>query len=514
MQQNISGGGLYLVSEQQNIRCVIKPLGRLFTIKQPAFFVIKQSNRMKKFNLHTTHIQMLADTISPVSLYLRFRDEFINTLLLESSDYHGSENSVSYLCFDPLAMFSVKKHEVTCSLPDGSVTVGEITSTKGVMDHLNEFLSGFDINKIAGRYAAQGLFGYIGYEAVKYFEDIRFRKKPDEYDIPDMHYQIFRYVIAIDHFKNELHLYEQNIIGEEKPSQLERVIHIIKSFDIPSYTFEPSNEEHSNYTDAEFLSILQKGKDLCQKGEVIQIVLSRRYQTNFIGDEFNVYRALRSINPSPYLFFFDYGSYKIFGSSPEAQIVIKNKHATIYPIAGTFKRTGSDDEDQKKAKALAADPKENAEHIMLVDLARNDLSRNGDNVKVETFKEVQFYSHVIHLVSKVTADLDRHTSSLRMVAETFPAGTLSGAPKFRAMQLIDELESTQRGYYGGAIGYLGLNGDFNHAIMIRSFLSKNNTLTYQAGAGVVARSSIESELKEVNNKLAALRSAIKMAIEI
>ena len=223
---------------------------------------------------------------------------------------------------------------------------------------------------------------------------------------------------------------------------------------------------------------------------------------------------MRSINPSPYLFFFDYGSYKIFGSSPEAQIVIKNKHATIYPIAGTFKRTGSDDEDQKKAKALAADPKENAEHIMLVDLARNDLSRNGDNVKVETFKEVQFYSHVIHLVSKVTADLDRHTSSLRMVAETFPAGTLSGAPKFRAMQLIDELESTQRGYYGGAIGYLGLNGDFNHAIMIRSFLSKNNTLTYQAGAGVVARSSIESELKEVNNKLAALRSAIKMAIEI
>ena len=239
MQQNISGGGLYLVSEQQNIRCVIKPLGRLFTIKQPAFFVIKQSNRMKKFNLHTTHIQMLADTISPVSLYLRFRDEFINTLLLESSDYHGSENSVSYLCFDPLAMFSVKKHEVTCSLPDGSVTVGEIISTKGVMDHLNEFLSGFDINKIAGRYAAQGLFGYIGYEAVKYFEDIRFRKKPDEYDIPDMHYQIFRYVIAIDHFKNELHLYEQNINGEEKTSQHERVIHIIKSFDIPSYTFEP-----------------------------------------------------------------------------------------------------------------------------------------------------------------------------------------------------------------------------------------------------------------------------------
>ena len=248
---------------------------------------------------------MLADTISPVSLYLRFRDEFINTLLLESSDYHGSENSVSYLCFDPLAMFSVKNHEVTCSLPDGIVTVREITRAKSVMDHLSEFLSGFEINKIAGRYAAQGLFGYIGYEAVKYFEDIRFRKKPDEYDIPDMHYQIFRYVIAIDHFKNELHLYEQNINGNEKPSQFDRIIHIIENFDIPSYSFEPSNEEQSNYTDAEFLDILQKGKDLCQKGEVFQIVLSRRYRTNFKGDEFNVYRALRSINPSPYLFFFD-----------------------------------------------------------------------------------------------------------------------------------------------------------------------------------------------------------------
>ncbi len=469
---------------------------------------------MKKFNLQTKHKQMLADTISPVSLYLRFRDEFLNTLLLESSDYHGSENSVSYLCFDPLAKFSVNKHEVTCTLPDSSVTTGEITNSKGVMDHLNEFLSGFEIHEKPGQYAAQGLFGYMGYEAVTYFEDIRFREKSDGYDIPDIHYQIFRYVIAIDHFKNELHLYEQNITGEEKPSQFDRIIHIIRSFDIPSYPFEISDEEYSNYTDDEFLEILQKGKDLCQQGEVFQIVLSRRYRTAFKGDEFNVYRALRSINPSPYLFFFDYGNYKIFGSSPEAQIIIKNKHATIYPIAGTFKRTGSDEEDRKKAKALADDPKENAEHIMLVDLARNDLSRNGNHVEVETFKEVQFYSHVIHLVSKVTAELDRHTSSLRMVAETFPAGTLSGAPKFRAMQLIDGLESTQRGYYGGAIGYLGLNGDFNHAIMIRSFLSKDNTLTYQAGAGVVARSSIESELKEVNNKLAALRSAIKMAADI
>ena len=270
----------------------------------------------------------------------------------------------------------------------------------------------------------------------------------------------------------------------------------------------------SNFTDSEFLTVLEKGKSYCQSGDVFQIVLSRRFERSFNGDEFNVYRALRSINPSPYLYYFDYGNYKIFGSSPEAQIVIQGGKASIFPIAGTFKRTGADDEDRARAQELAKDPKENSEHIMLVDLARNDLSRHGDNVEVATFKEIQFYSHVIHLVSEVTAELTEGSSSLKMIGDTFPAGTLSGAPKFRAMELIDELEPTSRGYYGGAIGFLGLNGDFNHAIMIRSFFSQQNKLTYQAGAGVVAKSVAESELNEVTNKLGALRSALEMAERI
>jgi len=214
------------------------------------------------------------------------------------------------------------------------------------------------------------------------------------------------------------------------------------------------------------------------------------------------------------LFYFDYGSFKIFGSSPEAHLVIKGKEATIHPIAGTFKRTGNDEADAELAKQLLDDPKENSEHVMLVDLARNDLSRTGSEVTVDTYKEVQYFSHVIHLVSKVTGLLKDNMTSSQMIAGTFPAGTLSGAPKVRAMQLINEYEQTRRGFYGGAIGFMGFNGDFNHAIMIRSFLSKGNSLFYQAGAGVVAKSSEVSELQEVNNKLAALRTAINLAAEL
>jgi len=457
---------------------------------------------------------MLADIISPVSLYLRLRDVFPSSLLLESSDYHGSDNSTSYLCLDPIASFSVESGKVEMNFPDGSGEIKAISKNENLIDSLDHFISRFEFESSDSAISSQGMFGYMGYDSIRYFEDIQLLEPGQKDAIPEMKYNFFRYLIAIDHYKNELFLIEHQIEGLDLPSSLSRIVNLIKSFDVPSFPFKTGKDESSNYTDPEFLKIIAKGKDLCQKGEVFQIVLSRRFQSTFTGDEFNVYRALRSINPSPYLFFFDYGNFKIFGSSPEAQIVIKNRKASIHPIAGTFKRTGSDQEDELKAKELSEDPKENSEHVMLVDLARNDLSKHGDNVQVETFKEVQFYSHVIHLVSKVTADLSMATSPLNMVAETFPAGTLSGAPKYRAMQLIDELENTNRTYYGGAIGYLGFNGDFNHAIMIRSFLSRKNKLIYQAGAGVVAKSNVENELMEVNNKLAALRRAIEMGEEI
>jgi anthranilate synthase component 1 len=335
---------------------------------------------------------------------------------------------------------------------------------------------------------------------------------PEKEEIPEIRYNFFRYVLAINHLTNELLLFENIVNGGE--SEIDSVTSLLHNRNIATYVFGINGSESSNMTDEEYRHMVVKGKEHCFRGDVFQIVLSRQFCQSFTGDEFNVYRALRSINPSPYLFYFDYGSYKLFGSSPEAQIEVKEGKAYINPIAGTFRRTGNDREDQELAKKLAVDDKENAEHVMLVDLARNDLSLTTSKVTVEFYREIQFYSHVIHMVSKVSGTLPEEANTIRIMAESFPAGTLSGAPKYKAMELIDKYEGKRRGYYGGTIGFIRFNGDINHAIMIRSFLSRDHVLYYQAGAGIVSESTEEGELQEVNNKLAALKSAIEMARKI
>ncbi len=468
---------------------------------------------MAKIKLTTTYKKLLADTVTPVSIYLKLRDKYENPILLESSDYHGNENSFSYICCEPLARFEVKDGRFRQSLPGLEETSGTVAGVEA-QERLSAFAGAFETDENEFKFINNGLFGYIGYDAVQYFEQIPVPEgKDDQYGIPDILYHVYRYVIAIDHFKNELFIFEHSPAGEEAKG-LASIENLVNNKNYPSYDFITTGEEASNYNDEEFLGMIDKGMQHCFRGDVFQIVLSRRFQSGFKGDEFNVYRALRSVNPSPYLFYFDYGNFKIFGSSPEAQLVIKDRKATIHPIAGTFRRTGNDAADAELAKKLHDDPKENSEHVMLVDLARNDLSRAGSDVVVDTYKEIQYFSHVIHLVSKVTGTLREDMKSSEMISGTFPAGTLSGAPKVRAMQLINDYEATRRGYYGGAIGFMGFNGDFNHAIMIRSFLSMSNTLYYQAGAGIVAKSHRESELQEVNNKLAALRKAIELAKDI
>ncbi|RAI90168.1 anthranilate synthase component I family protein [Algoriphagus yeomjeoni] len=463
-----------------------------------------------KLPVLTTYRKRLADTITPVSIYLQIRDRFANPILLESSDYHGQENSYSYICFNPLATFSFNAGEVKETLPLGHSVSYKVSSDQKLMESLRAFGNKFDTAQDKFKFSSNGLFGYIQYDSVAYFEDINLQNtKPS--DVPMMQYSVYQNIIVVDHYKNELHLLEHRVAGAENPELMDEIERLLSNKNIPSYSFKRVGEESSNYTDEEFLKILNQGREHCFKGDVFQIVLSRRFSTGFKGDEFNVYRALRSVNPSPYLFYFDYGSFKVFGSSPEAQIVVKDKRATIFPIAGTFRRTGNDQDDAVLARKLYDDPKENSEHVMLVDLARNDLSRSSEKVSVDVFKEIQYYSHVIHLVSKVTGELPDGTNPLQLVADTFPAGTLSGAPKYRAMELIDELENVSRTFYGGAIGYLGFNGDFNHAILIRSFVSENNQLRFQAGAGVVAKSTIPSELQEVANKLEALRVALRAA---
>jgi anthranilate synthase component 1 len=464
--------------------------------------------QMKTFNLQTKYKQILADTITPVSVYFKIRDQFPNSLLLESSDYHGNDNSFSYICCNPIASIKIENETIYKTFPNGVTETLAIEAKTDITQVIQEFSGLFQSEKNDFKFINNGLFGYISYDAVRYFEKVTIAKKDEETTIPDVFYAVYQNIIAINHFKNEAYIFCHSLDDKNNIAEIEQ---LLQSRNIASYKFTREGEGKSNLTDEEFKSNVALAKKHCHRGDVFQLVLSRRFTQGFKGDEFNVYRALRSINPSPYLFFFDYGDFKIFGSSPEAQIIVKNRKAEIHPIAGTFRRTGDDEKDAILAKKLSEDKKENSEHVMLVDLARNDLSRHGHNVNVERYREVQFFSHVIHLVSKVTGHLHEKATTMQVVADTFPAGTLSGAPKHRAMQLIEDYEKTNRNFYGGAIGFMDFEGNFNHAIMIRTFLSKNHQLHSQAGAGIVASSDEESEMQEVYNKLLALNKALDLA---
>lgn len=461
-----------------------------------------------KYQLVSHHKKILADTITPVSVYLKIRDRFPNSILLESSDYHANDNSFSYICCNPIASIKVENETVTKQYPDGSIEktiIGPKTDIPGI---LHDFSQRFESQNNNFKFINNGLFGYMAYDAVRYFEDIDISKKNNSISIPDIYYAVYQNIVAINHFKNEAYIFAHCFESENNIGEIEQ---ILSAKNFASYNFSKEGNPISNLKDEDYKEHVELAKKHCNRGDVFQLVLSRRFSQEFKGDEFNVYRALRSINPSPYLFYFDYGDFKIFGSSPEAQLIVKDGKAEIHPIAGTFKRTGNDEQDAELAKKLKIDDKENSEHVMLVDLARNDLSRNGTMVRVENYREVQFFSHVIHLVSKVTGLKKKDIPTMKVVADTFPAGTLSGAPKHMAMQLIEKYEKTSRGYYGGAIGFMDFNGNFNHAIMIRTFLSKNHQLHYQAGAGLVAASNPDNELQETYNKLGALTKALEIA---
>ena len=466
---------------------------------------------MKTFALKTEHKKILADTITPVSVYLKLRDVFPHSLLLESSDYHANKNDFSYICCNPIASIELKNNKLISQFPDGSSEIEEVDLNMNIPERIHQFSKQFKSKSFPFKFISNGIFGYVAHDAVDRFENIELDKKKPGNDIPDIYYAVYQNIIAISLFNHEAHLFSHIYNGDHNLNDVEA---LLTAKNNSHFNFKKVGEKSSNLTDEQFIEFVKKGKDHCYRGDVFQLVLSRRFSQGFKGDEFNVYRTLRSINPSPYLFFFDYGYFRIFGSSPEAQLIVQDSKAEIHPIAGTFRRTGDDEKDAKAAEALAKDPKENSEHVMLVDLARNDLSRNGSKVEVEKNREVQFYSHVIHLVSKVTCKMKKSAKTFRVVADTFPAGTLSGAPKHKALQLIDRYETTKRNFYGGAIGYMDFHGNFNHAIIIRSFLSKNHELHYQAGAGIVADSVPENELQEVYNKLGALDKALTLAEDI
>lgn len=462
-----------------------------------------------QYTSNTTHKIILADTLTPVAIYMRLRDRYPNSILLESNEYGQRSNSYSLICCNPVATFEVNKKNITTCFPDHKSSSQKFNSGFNLITGLNQFKNAFKQEESKFPFPTNGLFGYLSYDAVQLFEDLEFRFRESEINnIPLAHYQVFQNVIIFDHYHNQLYVFNHQYAGYE--SKLEEIVTVINHRDVANYSFKCIEKETSEMSDDEFKKLVEKGKEHCRRGDVFQIVLSRKFEQPFQGDDFNVYRQLRAINPSPYLFYFDYGDFRIFGSSPEAQLLISGTKASIQPIAGTYKRTGNDIADLKAAEELKKDPKETAEHIMLVDLARNDLSRHARQVEVEDYQNIHFYSHVIHMVSKVSGTIHEKDKT-QLIGDTFPAGTLSGAPKFRAMQLIDQYEKSSREFYGGAIGYLGFDGNFNHAIIIRSILSRNNKLLFRAGAGVVVESNLESETQEVYHKTNALRSAIKKA---
>ncbi|MFI3323410.1 MAG: anthranilate synthase component I family protein [Rikenellaceae bacterium] len=466
---------------------------------------------MKSYKYRTNVRRMLGDLHTPVNIYLKVRDIFPQSALMESSDYHAGENSMSYIALSPMASIAVNRGRVTKTYPDKSVEEYDLSAERSVEASIEEFIGSFCVSGEQSEVC--GLYGYTTFNSVRYFENIDIVESSDKTnDAPDILYILYRYVLCFNPLRNELTLVE--MLADSEASGLDQIEQALNNRNFSSYDFATSGASYSTLTDEEHRANVRRGIAHCLRGDVFQIVLSRRFVQPYVGDDFKVYRALRSINPSPYLYYFDFGGFRIFGSSPETHCKVSGRRAYIDPIAGTTKRTGDAQCDREAAQQLLADPKEGAEHVMLVDLARNDLSRNCHNVELLFYKEAQYYSHVIHLVSRVAGELNEGVSPLKCFVDTFPAGTLSGAPKVRAMQLISEIEPHNRGAYGGCIGFIGLNGDLNQAITIRTFVSRNNELWLQAGGGIVARSNDEYELQEVNNKLGALKRAIDMACEL
>lgn len=466
-----------------------------------------------KYQINTKYKKILADLFTPVSIYNKVRDQFPNALLLESADYHDRTDSKSFICIDPIAGFEAKGNSYRYDLPNEKTKTVTVESGKMVFTAFQSFVAKFENTPTDLPFNSQGLWGYSSFESVQYMEDIALNFPFNELkDNPDLKFQFFRYVLVFDHFKNELYITHNDM--DEAIESIDQIIQIIRTNNLPNFSFQSVGEETSNVTNEEYKEMVKTGIQHCKVGDTFQVVLSREFQQKYKGDDFNLYRCLRSINPSPYLFYFDYGDFKIFGSSPESQLQVHDGVASINPIAGTVLRSDNQEQDAKLAEELKQNPKEMSEHVMLVDLARNDLSKNSERVEIASYAEIQYFSHVIHMVSKVNGKLFEDKSGLDIYADTFPAGTLSGAPKYRALEIIAKNENTSRNFYGGALGFIGFDGSVNHAIIIRSLLSKNNTLIYQAGAGIVSDSSPEGELQEVNNKIMAIRKAIQKATEL
>ena len=479
-----------------------------------------------KGNLIPVYTEFIADFETPIAAFEKLDNGF-RSFLLESAESNDHVGRYSFLGSEPRIYFEARGTHIRI---EENGHKREFDTTTDPLTELQRLMSAFKPVEVPGLAPfSGGAVGYIGYDAVRFFEPTVGVPPPDQLGIPDMVFIVTDTFLVFDHRFRRLKIFANAFINGNKPEVAyeeasQKIERIIKRLEAPAKPrlmnaapVAPSPSPHSNTSRAEFHEMVRSAKRHIEAGDIFQMVPSQRFEVLFKGDPLTLYRALRFVNPSPYMFCLRLGDgFALVGSSPEVHVRLRKQIVEIRPIAGTRKRGASAAEDQRLAQELLADSKERAEHLMLVDLARNDVGRISEfgSVKVTEFTAIERYSHVMHIVSNVVGKLDQNYSAYDVMRATFPAGTVSGAPKVRAMQLIYEFEKSKRGVYAGAVGYFGFDGQLDSCIALRSTVLKDGTAYVQAGGGVVADSDPELEYQESVNKAMATFRAIDMAGQI
>lgn len=463
----------------------------------------------------------MADILTPVSLFMNIREGAIYPFLLESVEGGEQLARYSFIGRNPYQVLTFDGAQTSLTKNKNSELIDD-----NYFDVLKQLTTAYsepvipDLPKLTG--GAVGFSSYDTFRLVEYLPNI----PSDDLNLPDAVWSFYDEIYAFDHVRHQVVLIKTVFIEEDSEldalyedaikavEQMETVASNIKS-EKRLFKIHPESLS-SNMDESYFNNMVQKGKEYIFEGDIFQVVLSQRFDANMEGDAFMLYRALRMVNPSPYLLFLDFDVFQIVGSSPEVLVSVQDRTVKVLPIAGTRPRGKTHAADLAFEKELLADPKELAEHVMLVDLGRNDLSRvcKAGTVKVIRNHTIERYSHVMHIVSEIEGSLKESYTSVDALMQCFPAGTVSGAPKIRAMELIDEFEPTKRGIYAGAVGYFDFSGNMDTCIAIRTIVVTDNKVYIQAGAGIVADSDPHKEFEETQNKAKALIQALSIALEI
>ncbi|SJZ32137.1 anthranilate synthase component I [Selenihalanaerobacter shriftii] len=480
--------------------------------------------KSKEGNLIPIYCEVVADMETPVSAFKKLGDSEYS-YLLESVEGGENVGRYSFIGGSPFLVFSYQDGVV--QIEEGE-EVKEYT-TEHPLDKLKELLERYQLAEIEGlpRFFG-GAVGYLGYDLITSFEDIELSTKAG-LDVPDSIFTLTDTILIFDHVKHKIKIVANTLIKDDPEVEYQRAVNKIEKIKAKLENgLSRSNDDNcqeengndqserkieSNLTKAEFMDKVKRAKEYIKSGDIFQVVLSQRLKTTTEADAFDVYRTLRRVNPSPYMYYLNFDKLKLIGSSPEMLVRVDDGVVENRPIAGTRPRGKNTKEDNQLAKEMLNDQKERAEHTMLVDLGRNDVGRVSKfgSVEVNEFMEIEKYSHVMHLVSNVRGELREDASDFDALRSCFPAGTVSGAPKIRAMEIIDELEPTKRGPYAGAIGYFSFNGNLDSCITIRTMVFKDQDVYVQAGAGIVSDSNPEAEYQETLNKAQALLRSIELA---